>query len=188
MQFPSIALLSCVLLCIVFTSVFRESIGGKCASLVNSPFAICTTAGYNYTLPFPPKLTGRLKAIIGRFLTSRITTWSNCSKYNVAAAMECSLTFPKCVEEKRVYPCRRVCGEFLKQCMDTVDEFRSIYMDIFLTLCLSLPNGKPSDDKCFEPPNFTTNDSIPSKLFLIAIVVQNKGNGRIPRASQNRFQ
>jgi len=39
-----------------------------------------------------------------------------------------------------------------------------IFLDLMLSSCLSLPNEDPSSDKCFEPPNFTTNNSIPSPL------------------------
>lgn len=162
MESLSSALLSYVLLSCVFVSVC-DSHDGKCVSLVNSPFNICTTAGYNYTLPLPEKLVP-VKREVGGLLNTIITTWHNCSTYSVAAAMECSFMFPKCSPEgKRVYPCRRVCGEFLKHCMNKMDDFHDLYLDIVLSLCLSLPNETSVGDNCFEPPNFTTNDSVPSK-------------------------
>ena len=168
MEYLSSSLLSCVLLSSVFVSVLcvsNQSNDGKCASLVNSPFEICTTAGYNYTLPLPEKL-GPLKIEIGRLLNSLVKTWHNCSTYSVAAAMECSVLFPKCsAEGKRVYPCRRVCGEFLKQCMNEMDDDYDLYLDFVLSLCLSLPNETSVHNNCFEPPNFTTNDSVPSKYL-----------------------
>ena len=163
MQLLSVALLSCILLCSVFISILCELNDGKCESLVNGPFDICTTAGYNYTLPIPKKLTAQVKTDLGWFITRFITIWSNCSKYNVAAAIECSYMIPKCSSGKRVLPCRRVCGEFLKQCMNKLDDVRDLHLEFTLSLCLSLPDDKPNDDKCFEPPNFSTNDSAPSE-------------------------
>ncbi|KAL9963462.1 hypothetical protein ACROYT_G026973 [Oculina patagonica] len=79
--------------------------------------------------------------------------------------MECSFFFPKCSAGKRVLPCRRVCGELLKQCMNQMgNTFREVYVDFVLAECTLLPNENPSSNKCFEPPNFTTNDSVPSPL------------------------
>ena len=172
MQFVSAALLSCILLCSVFVSVFCESNDGKCESVVNGPFDICTTAG-NYTLPIPKKITTSEKTEFGWFIKSMITAWNNCSKYNVAAVIQCSYWFPKCSSGKRVLPCRRVCGEFLKQCMNKVSDHSDVYLDYTLSLCLSLPDEIPSDDKCLEPPNFSTDESVPSEYPNSTVEINN---------------
>lgn len=180
MESLSSALLSYVLLCSVFVSVC-DSHDGKCVSLVNSPLDICTAAGYNYTLPLPEKLVP-IKKEVGGLLNDIISTWSNCSTFSVAAAMECSLMFPKCsAEGKRVYPCRRVCGEFLKKCMNKMDDFRDHYLDIVLSMCLSLPNETSVGGNCFEPPNFTTNDSVPSKYRSSIEIRRDNQLGQYPK-------
>lgn len=167
MNLHSEVFLSCLLLCGVAT-VLCESTDGQCTSLVNGPFDICTKAGYNDTLPFPKALTEQLKTELAVFLPRVIKPWLNCSSWSLAATMECSFFFPKCSTGKRVLPCRRVCGELLKQCMNQVgNDRREIFMNFLLAECMLLPNEKASSDKCFEPPNFTTNDSVPSKFFIM---------------------
>lgn len=151
-------------------SVVCESNDGKCVSLWNSPLDICTKAGYNYTLPLPEQFNEGLQKEFGHFVTIIITKWHNCTTQSLAAAMECSYMFPKCsVKGERVYPCKRVCGEFLKQCMNTSDWYRDLYMDSFLSLCLILPDEQPNGDNCFEPPNFTTDDSVKSECFKVLL-------------------
>lgn len=167
MNLHSAVFLSCILLCSVVT-IFCESNDGQCTSLVNGPFDICTKAGYNDTLPFPEELTDKLKTEFAAFLPRIIKPWQNCSSWSLAAAVECSFYFPKCSAGERVVPCRRVCGELLKQCSSQVgNDYREIYMDFVLAECTMLPNGKAGSDRCFEPPNFTTNDSVPSKYFIL---------------------
>ena len=155
---------SCILLCSVVT-IFCESDDGKCISLVGGPFDICTKAGYNNTLPLRKEVTDQLKSDLATYLPYYIRPWENCSSVDLATALECSFFFPKCNSEgKRVLPCRRVCGELLKQCMNQPGEdYREIHMDFVLAQCLTLPNEKASSNKCFEPPYFATNDSVSSK-------------------------
>lgn len=157
---------SCILLCSVVT-VFCGPNDGQCLSLVNGPFDICTNAGYNNTLPLPKELTEHLQNELAIFLSRVIAPWQNCSSLSLAAAMECSFFFPKCSKGKRVLPCKRVCGELMKQCQKQLgNDYREIYMDFVLAECLMLPDEKASSDTCFEPPKFTTNDSVPSKYFI----------------------
>ena len=162
----AVIFLSCILLCSVVI-VFCEPNGGQCLSIVNGPFDICTKAGYNNTLPLPKEFTEELKIDFATFLTLVIAPWKNCSSLSLAAAIECSFFFPKCSRGKRVLPCKRVCGELMKQCMKQWgNDYREIYMDFVLAECLMLPNETASSDTCFEPPKFTTNDSVPSKYFI----------------------
>lgn len=72
----------------------------------------------------------------------------------------CSFFIPHCSGGKRIYPCRRVCGEFLKKC---VHKLPSNIADYAIAICHTLPE-KNSDKECFEPPNFITNDSIEGPL------------------------
>lgn len=169
-----LAVLSCcILLCSVAT-ISCESNDGKCISLVNGPFDICTKAGYNNTLPFPKELTDELQTSIATFLPHVINPWINCSSVELAATLECSFIFPKCNSEgKRVLPCRRVCGELLKQCYSqTGPEYLEIFKDMILAECLTLPDEKPSTKKCFEPPNFTANDSVKSEYSFLYSVTE----------------
>lgn len=158
----------CTLLCSVVI-ICGESNDGKCVSLVNGPFDICTRAGYNNTLIFPKELTTEWQTEIAVYLALIIPPWENCSSVELAAALECSFLFPKCNSEgKPVLPCRRVCGELLKQCynhtIQTGPEYLEIFMNVMLSECLNLPDENPSTKKCFEPPNFTTNDTVKSPL------------------------
>lgn len=161
----------CTLLCSVVI-ISSGSNDGKCVSLVNGPFDICTRAGYNNTLSFPKELTAEWQSEIAVFLALIISPWENCSSVELAAALECSFLFPKCNSEgKPVLPCRRVCGELLKQCynqtIQTGPEYLEIFMNGMLSECLNLPDENPSTKKCFEPPNFTTNDTVKSEYSLL---------------------
>ena len=170
MKVSTLAILCCISLCSVFKAVFCNSNADhKCESLANTPFNVCTSAGYNYTLPLPKKLTGRLKDGISLFVKHTIASWENCSDLNLAATMECSAMLPKCSGDgKRVLPCKRVCGEFLKQCINTASGFTAVYLDHLLGMCHILPDyEKSNDEKCHEPPNFSINDSIPSKYRYV---------------------
>lgn len=170
MKVSTLAILCCISLCSVLKAVFCNSNADhKCESLANTPFNVCTSAGYNYSLPLPKKLTGRLKDGISLFVKHTIASWENCSDLNLAATMECSAMLPKCSGDgKRVLPCKRVCGEFLKQCINTASGFTALYLDHLLSMCHILPDyEKSNDEKCYEPPNFSINDSIPSKYRYV---------------------
>lgn len=149
----------------VLTVVHGESIEGKCVSLSNGHFDFCTKGGYNSTLSFPKEFTAERQAQMAEFLMFIIEQWRNCTTTSLATAMECSFFLPKCSSEgTRVYPCRRVCGELLKQCQKDTGEFRELYMDLFLASCLILPNETASSEKCFEPPGFSPNNNVSSPL------------------------
>lgn len=155
-----------LMLSFFYFSVFGESTSVRgCANLVNSPFEICTIAGYNHTIPFPEKLDDSGKRESAKFLTTWLKTF-RCATPNLAAALECSLIVPKCGSNgQRVYPCKRVCGELLKQCSNSENVDNEILVEFMVGLCLSLPDEAPNGDNCFEPPNFTTNDSVPSEYY-----------------------
>ena len=146
----------------------ESSADGRCKSLVNSPFNICTSAGYNFSFSLPERLNKpEFEDVLASALKTAVQIWEKCADLNLVVTMECSTTFPKCGNGgKRVLPCKRVCGELLKKCLYTDfrgSNFMQKYMEELLALCLSLPDEEPSDEKCVEPPNFGTNDSTPSK-------------------------
>lgn len=124
---------SCILLGSVVT-IFCESNDGKCTSLVGGPFDICTKAGYNNTLPLREEVTDKVLSDLAAYLPIFIRAWENCSSVELVAAMECSFYFPKCNSEgMRVLPCRRVCGELLKHCLNySSQDFREILRIFFL--------------------------------------------------------
>lgn len=94
-----------LLLSFFYFSVFGESTSVRgCANLVNSPFEMCTIAGYNHTIPFPEKLDDSGKRESAKFFTILLKTFS-CAQPNLAAALECSFIVPKCGSNgQRVYP------------------------------------------------------------------------------------
>ena len=161
----------CILLGSVVTILCEFSDGkvGKCSSLVGGPFDICTKAGYNNTLPLREEVTDKMLSDLATYLPYFIRAWENCSSVELGAVMECSFYFPKCSSEgRRVLPCRRVCGELLKHCLSySSQDYHEVLMNFVLVQCLSLPNETASTKTCFEPPNFTTNDSVPSKYFAL---------------------
>ena len=131
----------------------------ECQSFVEGPFAFCSAAGYYDTFEFPAGFTG------GKLQAEAIDIWKivqsmNCSQNTLAVTMACSYFVPECSKGKRVYPCKRVCNEFLNQCELDIPEFFSGFL---MVACHDLPGDKASNGKCNEPPNFTTNDSIPGE-------------------------
>ena len=130
---------------------------GKCQSFVDGPFHFCSTkGGYNTTFRYldfglTDSLLTQAAKTFGQLLTSL-----NCSRNGVAETLVCHYAIPQCSGGKRVYPCKRVCGEFLKQCEDKIPV---TLMDYVIANCHVLPDELASSGKCFEPPNFFTNDS-----------------------------
>lgn len=75
----------------------------------------------------------------------------------LAMTMRCSFFLPQCSNGERVYPCKRVCNEFLKQCEKGIPEF---WFAFLVASCHVLPDEASSSGKCHEPPNFSVaNDS-----------------------------
>ena len=82
----------------------------------------------------------------------------NCSRNGLVETLLCHYAIPQCSGEgKRVYPCKRVCSEFLKLCEDKIPV---TFMDYVIANCHVLPDEPPSSGNCFEPANFFTNESI----------------------------
>ena len=139
----------------------------QCASLNDGPFQSCTNiSGYNETFVLPKKIPQSVADQMARSLQWFLKSLENCSENNVAEVMACSMFAPKCVtgSPNPVLPCRRVCGEFLKQCETTVSGFLVDYM---VGICQVLPNKTASSGECLEPQDFRTNDSVRGKSCLV---------------------
>lgn len=133
----------------------------QCQKFVDGPFGFCSKGGYNTTFKFPDILTDSLlKGVAGGFRRI-LNTMENCSRNGLAHTMTCSFVLPYCSGGNRVYPCKRVCGELLKQC---VQQLPTRFLDIIIGNCHVLPDELASSGKCFEPPNFKTNDSIKGEV------------------------
>ena len=161
--------------CIVFSSILLvlnapirfilcELTQNECQSIVGSRFDACTAAGYNYTLPFPKNLTDAVLEEAGIIVNHILSETKNCSQNLVGETIHCAFLIPKCLQGKRELPCKRVCGEFLKQCEKTLPQYG---FDFLITSCHVLPEGNVSSGNCFEPPNFKTNDSESGKFFVV---------------------
>lgn len=133
----------------------------SCHSFVDGPFGFCSKAGYNTTFKFPEILTDSVQKGVAGGMRRMITSLGNCSQNALAETIACSFFIPQCSGGERVYPCKRVCGEFLKQC---VEDLPVRFLDFIVANCHVLPNELASSGKCFEPPNFKTNDSIKGEV------------------------
>ena len=80
MKFPSVAFLCCISLCSILIAVLCESsTDGKCKSLVNSPFNICISAGYNFSFTLPEKLNKpEFEDVLASALKTAIQIWEKC--------------------------------------------------------------------------------------------------------------
>lgn len=153
--------LICVLLCCFASVLSHTTDGDPCISLKNSSFEMCMAAGYDNTIPFPEYFTEQRKREIATELIDTLKSTKKCSAGGLAEAVECSFVAPKCSPlGDPIYPCRQVCAEFLKRCELELDE---VDLDYLISLCLVLSNGSSGCAPCFEPPNFTTNDSLPGE-------------------------
>ena len=162
-----IVLSSAILLC-SFHAAFSSAqprhprASDQCHSLVDGPFRFCSTkGGYNTTFQIDPDfLTDSMLEQAAETLSESFSYFKNCSRNGLIETLICHYVIPQCSGGKRVYPCKRVCGEFLKRCEDRIPE---TLMDSFIATCHVLPDELGSSGKCFEPPNFSTNDSIKGK-------------------------
>lgn len=125
----------------------------KCVPLQKGPFSKCTSAGYNYTFPFPSGLSNRSLTLITSIVKTYMTTIQNCSVGAIGETMACAFLAPYCKESNSqpFLPCKRVCSEFLKRCGSSLTDY---IVDIMLGLCSMLPNGTAKDGSCYEPENF----------------------------------
>ena len=131
----------------------------QCRSFVDGPLGFCSAkTGYNTTFQYPDIVTDSVLEKVANGLRKHFSSFlSNCSQIGLAESLYCSYALPHCSGGKRVYPCKRVCSEFLKQCEDKIPVTT---MDYYIADCHVLPDEPASSGKCFEPANFFTNESI----------------------------
>ena len=130
----------------------------KCNNFVEGHFSFCSAAGYNETFPFPEILTEDNMEYAAKAVELRIgRALGGCAQESLAISMICSFVLPQCSNGNRLLPCKRVCGEFLKRCETKMSDFSLEYT---IPLCHVLPDKNATSGKCFEPPNFSTNDSV----------------------------
>lgn len=92
----------------------------QCNNFLESPFSFCSVAGYNESFKFPAVLSGdKLQRTAKGIAKIFKNTCSNNKQPDqlLAMTMGCSFFLPQCSNGERVYPCKRVCNEFLKQCV-----------------------------------------------------------------------
>lgn len=139
----------------------RSTSDSKCHSFADGPFSFCSKSGYNTTFKYPEHLTDSKLNRTAISIQRVLSTVDSCSlDANVGESLMCSFFIPHCSGGKRIYLCRRVCGEFLKKCMHKLPPNIADYA---VAICHTLPE-KNSDKECFEPPNFITNDSVKGPL------------------------
>ena len=113
------------------------------------------------TFKNPDFLTESMLEQAATTLSKALSYFKNCSRNGLLETLLCHYAIPQCSGGNRVHPCKRVCGEFLKQCEDVIPE---TFLDYMIATCHILPDESGSSGKCFEPPNFSTNDSIKGKF------------------------
>lgn len=157
MFYFSEALIISSFLCFFTPLLSHRADGDPCESLLNTPFEICREAGYETMVPYPIHVTEESKKEFAFDLeeTIKIMKSKNCAASGLVEAIECSLFAPKCNSlGDPIFPCRRVCAEYLKQCKKKLDSFD---LHELIPHCLLLPNETSSCTQCFFPPNFTTS-------------------------------
>lgn len=165
--------LSLILLC-NFVSCQPQNLDSRpsadqCYSFVEGPFGFCSAlGGYNMTFKYPDHLTNLMLRDAAIKFRGLLTFMQNCSQHATAEALLCSFFIPHCSKGERVYPCKRVCGEFLKQCEERLPRRA---LDYIIAACHILPDAIASSGKCFEPPNFATNDSIKGELSSLSQLI-----------------
>ena len=180
MFYFSEALVVSCLLCFFTPLLCHRADGDPCESLLNTPFEICKEAGYETMVPYPIDVPEESKEgfALDMKKTIEIMKSTNCAASGLVEAIECSLFAPKCNSlGDPIFPCRRVCAEYLKQCKK---ELHSFDLHELIPHCLLLPNETSSCTQCFFPPNFTTSsDPEPGestsqeKLMMCTKKVQN---------------
>lgn len=141
---------------------YARATADKCKNFVEGHFSFCSAAGYNETFQFPETLTEDNMEYVAKAVGQRIRrAIGDCAQESLAMSVICSFVLPQCSTGKRVLPCKRVCGEFLKQCESKIPNF---ILEYSIPLCHVLPDETASSGKCHEPPNFSTNDSVKGPL------------------------
>ncbi|CAH3149637.1 unnamed protein product [Pocillopora meandrina] len=139
----------------------RSTSDSKCYSFTDGPLSFCSRSGYNTTFKYPEELTDSILKGVAMYVQQVVSTFDNCSMDAIVGeSLMCSFFIPHCSGGKRIYPCKRVCGEFLKKCLHRIP---ANFADYLIAICHTLPD-KNGDRECFEPPNFKTNDSVKGPL------------------------
>ena len=137
--------------CISFTY------GQQCIPLKGSYAEKCGTLGaYNQTYKLPYEMSKEGKETMSEIISYVFEQMENCSVGAMGELLACtSMIAPSCTEGqgKHTLPCRRVCSEFLKRCVNTSDMMVHL-TGYLLSLCTLLPNSTASSNKCLEPPGF----------------------------------
>ena len=139
-------------------AAFSSAQPSECRSFVDGPLGFCSVkGGYNTTFQYPDIVTDSVLEKVADRLHRHFSSLNNCSEIGLVESLYCSFAIPYCSGGNRVYPCKRVCSEFLKQCEDKLGP---TFMDYVIANCHVLPNETASSGNCFEPPNFSTNESL----------------------------
>lgn len=163
------------LLCAMVIASSAHPMSNHCVSLKETRFEMCISAGYDKTFPFENDFTEAEQQEVAREFTEILKSMKNCSHDGLAELIECSLFVPKCnMLGEPVYPCRQACAEYLRRCEYELSKHA---LDYLIPWCLLLSNGSVGHAPCFQPSNFTANESAPGKwstcttffLFLLGL-------------------
>lgn len=117
----------------------------------------CSSAGYGSTARFPDVDGQPYQDVQASRLNIYIPLLTSCSKF--ASTILCSLYVPKCEESQRkpLVPCRKVCTNFVGECLDTLRIAGLAGM--FTALCDLLPDENILSKNCFYPWKFNDTSS-----------------------------
>lgn len=150
------------LLCAMVIAYSAHPMSNHCVSLKETRFEMCMSAGYDKTFPFENDFTEAEQQEVAREFTEILKSMKNCSHDGLAELIECSLFVPKCnMLGEPVYPCRQACAEYLRRCEYELSKHA---LDYLIPWCLLLSNGSVGHAPCFQPSNFTANESAPGPL------------------------
>ena len=129
----------------------------------------CADAGYKLTARFYDRDGEPYQDALADMLNFYVPLLRPCSKY--ASTILCSLYLPKCDEGRRDAkpPCRKVCKQFVTDCLDFLST--AGLGGTFTTLCNFLPEEGQNSDRCFYPSNFR-NSSSEGRITLFFCVVR----------------
>jgi len=108
----------------------------------------CTNAGYKLTAKFGKPF----QEAKGKLLDFLLPLLQSCSPHS--SLILCSLFLPKCVPRigKPMLPCRQVCLDFAKKCVNELRLASTAGMSTALCDLLPVYDGTPN--KCIMPPDF----------------------------------
>ena len=132
------------------------TVGQTCERLDASLFSSCVSIGHTQTFPLPSSVDQQR---ISTLLLHLQNITSKCAaSQNVSSTFYCGVFLPLCVEkrEEPLWPCRRVCAEFVAGCNNTLS---SDHLDYYGSMCNVLPDSNATSNECFEPVNFTVTSN-----------------------------